>query len=187
MSGMGERIGKHPVCSAGMGTKPDYQLMWNHLEQGLDSYRWGEKGNFHNCHYVSSPTKVPSLSKAAQLMQTSTLYCSWCAQACKGCQSGFHMRDETSCSLRKHELTQGMRWRLLWREWQQHWTIAGWGIPISTQFESAVLWTSIVISPNDFYKFVIFLPGFCRQRLLKILHVSMVSSSNLPPTVLRVP
>lgn len=39
MSGMGEMIRKHPVCSAVMGIKPDYQFMRNHLEQGLDSYR----------------------------------------------------------------------------------------------------------------------------------------------------
>lgn len=56
------------------------------------------KGEFSELSLCFYPTKVTSVSKAVQFMQTSTLYCSWHAQACWGCQSEFHMaRDETSC------------------------------------------------------------------------------------------
>jgi len=58
-----------------MGAKPDYQLMRIQLEQSLESYRWGEKGNFQNCGNVSGPTEATCLSKAVQLRQTSILYC----------------------------------------------------------------------------------------------------------------
>lgn len=57
-----------------MGAKSDYQLMRIQLQQGPESYRWGEKGNFRNCD-VSGPTEAASLSKAVPLRQTLTLYC----------------------------------------------------------------------------------------------------------------
>lgn len=57
-----------------MGGESDYQLMRIQLQQGPESYRWGEKGNSRKCD-VSGPTEAASLSKGVQPRQTSTLYC----------------------------------------------------------------------------------------------------------------